>query len=95
MTAVDVALAVRDALNRRHSIASRSLDNHISKYITTVLVPKGGMIPVDANRLKKLGIPCVFEVASMPDSHGHALFEPSALVEALRSVVLTASAATS
>lgn len=90
MAAVDVALAVVDALNRRHSADSRSLDNRLPQYINTVLVPKGGLIPVDVPALKSLGVASVIDVASTRDSDGRVVFEPTALVDALGAVVLGA-----
>eukprot|EP00803_Ostreobium_quekettii_P000276 evm.model.scf_2215.2 EVM.evm.TU.scf_2215.2 scf_2215:6275-11096(+) len=87
MTCADVAMAIVDALNRRHSKDSRSLSNLPCQYITTVLVPQGGTIPVDKSALRDLGIEAVHEVPSIRGDHGQALFEPEALVRALAMVV--------
>lgn len=87
MTAVDVASAIVDALNRKTS-NSQELDHPPSRYITTVLVPEGGQIPVDEKELQqKLGINTVLEVPSVRNDHGHVLFSPDALVDALDLVI--------
>ncbi|GMH38306.1 hypothetical protein BSKO_06190 [Bryopsis sp. KO-2023] len=87
MRATDVAQAVVDALNRQYAGNSRSLDNPTSAYITAMLVPRGGFIPVDMQGIEQLGVGMVLEVESVRDGDGDVLFDPEALVQAIDDVM--------
>lgn len=86
MNGTDVVEAIVDALNRRHS-SSRSLTNPVGAYVTAILVPRGGSIPVSAKEIEGLGVELIKEVASVQDKNGHTLFEPSSLVAAIEEIV--------
>jgi len=87
MRASDVAMAIVDALNRRHARDGRCLENGADRYLTTVLVPAGGGIPVDRECLRELGVESVQVVASVEGAQGQVLFDPEVLVECLGDVV--------
>ena len=88
MTASDIVVAVRDALNRRGASAKAGrLDNPASEYVTAVLVPRGGGVVVDREALGGLGVTRVVEVAAVQPAEGGALYDPDALVDAISAVV--------
>lgn len=86
MNGTDVVEAVVDALNRQYS-SNRSLNNPVEAYVTAILVPRGGSIPVNGKEIENLGIGLIKEVASVQDRNGHTLFDPSALVAAIEEIV--------
>ena len=89
MRASDVVLAITDALNRRGAFArAGQLDNSPATYVTTVLVPSGGEVEVDEEELLKLGIQNVISVESERGADGLPLYDPEALVAAIRSITM-------
>jgi 2-phospho-L-lactate transferase/gluconeogenesis factor (CofD/UPF0052 family) len=87
MAASDVVLAIVDALNRRGAFArTGKLDHPPSKYITTVLVPKGGQVVVDEDMLHELGVHNVVEVEAETNQEGAAMYDPDGLVAAIATI---------
>jgi len=87
MDATAVVRAVTAALNRTHSARSGSSLNHApSTYITAVLAPKGGGIPINMQELHEMGI-FVITVESTLTTSGEVRFEPQMLVEAMKAMV--------
>lgn len=88
MRASDVVKAVADALNRRGtSSRSGQLQHPLSAYVSTVVVPRGGPIEVDADVLEALGVGDVVEVAADLTADGVAMYDPEALVDAIAGIV--------
>ena len=87
MKASDVILAITDALNRRGASSKVGELRHVpSRYITKIIVPKGGPIEVDVESLKELGIKFVEETDSVPVEDG-VHFQPESLIASIGSLV--------
>lgn len=56
MAASDVVSAICSALNREHGRVSARLSAPPSSYVTALLAPRGGSIPVDRDALAQLGV---------------------------------------
>jgi 2-phospho-L-lactate transferase/gluconeogenesis factor (CofD/UPF0052 family) len=83
MKASDVVLSITDALNRRGASSKVGELRHLpSRYVTEILVPRGGPIEIDVEVLAELGIKRVVEVDSEPADTG-VHFEPDALMSEL------------
>lgn len=63
------------------------------RYVNALLVPRGGDVAVDAQRLRALGVGHIEEVESTRDESGRVLFEPAALVAAIGQVLAVHRAA--
>ncbi|KAK9811414.1 hypothetical protein WJX72_003619 [[Myrmecia] bisecta] len=87
MAATDIVQAVCDTLNRRCARRGDELHHTADAYVTALLVPRGGGIEVDREGLSHLGIRRVVDVDSLQDSSGNCIFDPSALVAAIRDIV--------
>ncbi|XP_021811491.1 uncharacterized protein YNL011C isoform X2 [Prunus avium] len=79
--------AITDALNRTYGNPHNCLANLPSQYINTVLVPKGGEIPIDVQRLAAQGIFNVIVVDSIHDPKAGVVFDPKSLIQALVDVI--------
>ena len=93
MGVLDICRAVASSLNRQHARAAggrgaRPLGNPLSDYLTTVLAPQGCDFDLQAaqQELQGQGIQLLV-VPSEADDHGRVVFEPRALVAALRTTV--------
>lgn len=87
MKASDVILAITDALNRRGASSKVGELRHVpSRYITKIIVPKGGPIEVDVESLEELGIKYVVETESIPADAG-VHFKPESLISSIGSLV--------
>ena len=92
MTAADFVRAVTDALNRAScSHTDKILRHSPSEYVTHIVVPEGGAVPIDRDALASLGVVSIVEVASMQED-GKLVYEPGALVDAFRSVAAESKA---
>ncbi|XP_060974768.1 uncharacterized protein YNL011C isoform X3 [Cannabis sativa] len=78
--------AITDALNRTHGDRQHCIKNLPGQYINTLLVPKDGEIPVNAQTLAAQGIFDVIYVNSVRDPKVGVLFDPKSLIEALAEV---------
>ncbi|MEW5302902.1 MAG: hypothetical protein WDW36_005641 [Sanguina aurantia] len=87
MTAADMVQAVCDALNRRRNRKGQRLRFRPPAYVTGLLVPRGGAIPVDMAALNLLGVRHVLEVDSQVTSDGAVVFEPRALVLQIEAII--------
>ncbi|XP_062095889.1 uncharacterized protein YNL011C [Humulus lupulus] len=79
--------AITDALNRTHGDRQNCLKNLPGQYINTLLVPKGGEIPVNIQTLAAQGIVDVIYVNSVCDPKIGVLFDSKSLIEALAEVI--------
>ncbi|KAF3452092.1 hypothetical protein FNV43_RR08188 [Rhamnella rubrinervis] len=79
--------AITDALNRTYGDPHNSLKNLPNQYINTLLVPKDGEIPVDAQILAAQGIFDVIPVNSMRDLSAGVIFDPKSLIQALANLI--------
>ena len=87
MTATDVVRAITAALNRAHSERESSqLDHPCATYVSTVLAPQRGEIPIDKEELRRMGIQ-LFMVESETTAEGAVVFNSPALVETVKAVV--------
>lgn len=87
MKASDVILAITDALNRRGASSKVGELRHLpSRYVTEIIVPRGGPIEVDVDSLKELGIKRVVETESVPVENG-VHFQPESLIASIGSLV--------
>lgn len=93
MGVADICRAIASSLNRQHakvalSRGARPLGNPLGDYLTTVLAPQGCDfdLPAAQQELQAQGIQLV-TVPSELDDHGRVVFEPRALVAALRTAV--------
>ena len=86
MSASGYVAAVCNALNRSgEPDPARRLQNPVSKYVTTVIAPKGGGMPLDVDVLHAMGITNVIEVAAKKNQSGTgAEYDVQALIQALR-----------
>ncbi|XP_050107250.1 uncharacterized protein YNL011C [Malus sylvestris] len=79
--------AITDALNRTYGNPHKSLESLPNQYINTLLVPKGGEVPVDVQRLAAQGIFNVIVVDSIHDLKAGVVFDPKSLIQALAGVI--------
>ncbi|KAM7255308.1 hypothetical protein ACFE04_020549 [Oxalis oulophora] len=79
--------AITDALNRTYGDPNNCLKNHPSKYVNTLLVPKGGEVPIDAEKLATQGIINVIVVDSARDPKLGIIFDPRSLIQALADLI--------
>ncbi|KAM1108192.1 hypothetical protein TB2_004741 [Malus domestica] len=79
--------AITDALNRTYGNPHKSLESLPNQYINTLLVPKGGEVPVDVQRLAAQGIFNVIVVDSIRDPKAGVVFDPKSLIQALAGVI--------
>lgn len=88
MTASACVDAVVHALNRRaqRNPECPGLGRLPGAFVTHLLVPEGGGILVDREQLEERGITRVVVVRSVRKAKGTALYDPAALVEALRAI---------
>ncbi|KAL3159677.1 hypothetical protein ABBQ38_010083 [Trebouxia sp. C0009 RCD-2024] len=84
MGAADVVLALQHSLNRRGTDSELSLPG--VAYVTAMLVPTGGEIHVDKQRLLDLGVRRIVQVDAVQHA-GSCQFEPEALVSAIKCIV--------
>lgn len=83
MTASGVVMAVVNALNRaKDPNEKRRCAFDVSDYITTVIAPECGGIPLDLDALRSMGVRRVVEVAAKPNEHG-AEYDVPALIREL------------
>lgn len=75
--------AITDALNRTCGSLHNCLDNPTSDYINTLMVPKGGQIPLDSQHLAAQGIFQVITVDTINDPKVGIIFDPRSLIQAL------------
>ena len=88
MKASDVVLAITDALNRRGASSKVGELRHLpSRYVTELIVPRGGPIEIDAEVLAELGIKRVVEGDSEPTEYGGVHFVPDALIASIGGLV--------
>ncbi|XP_057247079.1 uncharacterized protein YNL011C isoform X2 [Beta vulgaris subsp. vulgaris] len=79
--------AITDALNRTHGNSKYCLNNPPSMYVNTILVPRNGEIPVDANALSNQGIYDVVTVDSLQDPKVGITFDPNSLIQSLADIL--------
>ncbi|CAG9463252.1 unnamed protein product [Pedinophyceae sp. YPF-701] len=83
MTAADIVDALICAMNRRNATKGAT-DHAPSKYVTCVVVPRGGGIRVDVDRLAAMGVRRVLEADAEPVGEGKVHYDPDSLVDAIR-----------
>ncbi|CAI0444919.1 unnamed protein product [Linum tenue] len=79
--------AIADALNRRYGDPHNCLRYSESQYVNTLLVPKGGAIPIDLHSLNAQGIFDVIVVDSVEDPKVGIIFDPASLINALADLI--------
>ncbi|CAI0444886.1 unnamed protein product [Linum tenue] len=79
--------AMADALNRRYGDPHNCLGYSESQYVNTLLVPKGGAIPIDLHSLNAQGIFDVIVVDSVEDPKVGIIFDPASLINALADLI--------
>ncbi|KAK7302928.1 hypothetical protein RJT34_13825 [Clitoria ternatea] len=79
--------AITDALNRTYGDPGNRLQNPPSQYINTLLVPRNGEIPVDADRLVAQGIFDVIVVDSLRDPKVGIIYDPKSLIRSLADLI--------
>ena len=95
MGVLDIIYAITSSLNRQYARGGdssnwRTLRNPASKYVTAVLAPEGGEFDAEIVRdqlFQQLGIRTVVTVPSELDDQGRRVFQPKAVIAALRQVV--------
>ncbi|KAG6541761.1 hypothetical protein Mapa_016773 [Marchantia paleacea] len=88
MAASDFVTAVNNALNRKYCNDPQHLLQYpASQYVNVVLVPKGGEILVDYDRLTAMNISNVMEVTSIVDERVGVIYKPKALISALKRIL--------
>ena len=88
MLALEMVLALCDALNRRQSARGLGpLQHPPSAYVSTLIVPKDGSIEVDREELARLGVLQVHVVDSVQDDHGRCVYDPDSLVAGIDAVL--------
>lgn len=88
LSASDFVTAITDALNRTHGDPQKSLHNPANDYVNTLLVPRGGQVPVNVEHLAAQGIFQVVTVDSIHDPKVGVVFDPRSLIGALTSLIL-------
>ena len=87
MSASGYVAAVVHALNRAEEPnVDRRLRNSASDYVTVLIAPKGGGMPLDIANLKQMGISNIVEVSAKKRTTGQegAEYDVPALIQALR-----------
>jgi hypothetical protein len=86
MSASACVAAVADALNRAYEPnPERRLSHRVSDYVTVVIAPRGGGIPLDRGDLEAMGVRTVVEVDAKRNPSGTgAEYDVPALIRALR-----------
>ncbi|KAK7306555.1 hypothetical protein VNO77_44503 [Canavalia gladiata] len=79
--------AITDALNRTYGQPGNRLQNPPSHYINTLLVPRGGEIPVDIECLSAQGIFDVIVVDSLRDPKVGIIYDPKSLITSLANLI--------
>eukprot|EP00250_Pteridium_aquilinum_P000473 c10513_g1_i2 orf=59-1267(+) len=87
MSASDFVVSICDALNRKHGVPEKSLNFSATAYINCMLVPNGGAIKVDRDKLTDLGLRKVVTVETTHDEKGSVIYEPRALIQALKHAI--------
>ena len=83
MDAVGYVMAVVNALNRAEEPKpERRCQFGVGDYVSTVIAPKGGGIPLDVDELKRIGVRRVIEVDAKENARG-AEYDVTALICAL------------
>jgi hypothetical protein len=91
MKASDVVQAIVNALKRKPNPGpadSELIRNEASDYVTHLIVPKGGAIEVDREKLSLLGVKEVVEVAASIDEEIGVVYDPEGVVRAIGGVLL-------
>lgn len=86
MRVSDIINAICNALNRKHS-RGHFLQNPASMYVTDIIVPMGGTIPVDRELIRKLGVERIVEAPTVKNNRGLIRFVPEDLVDAMSMLV--------
>ncbi|MCO5572813.1 hypothetical protein L7F22_026572 [Adiantum nelumboides] len=89
MSASDFVVSICNALNRKHGDSQKSLNFPATAYINCMLVPKGGAIRVDMEKLLSLGVNKVVTVGVIKDDKGGLIYEPRALIQALKQAIVS------
>ena len=86
MSASGYVAAVVDALNRAYEPKpGRRLSHAVSDYVTVVIAPRGGGMPLDLGELHAMGVRTIIEVdAKKKPSGTGAEYDVPALIQALR-----------
>ncbi|KAJ7947074.1 Maternal effect embryo arrest 18 protein [Quillaja saponaria] len=79
--------AITNALNRTYGDPCNRLENIPVQYVNTLLVPRGGEIPVDVQCLTDQGIFDVVVVDSINDPKVGIIYDPKSLIEALGNLI--------
>ncbi|KAK7412440.1 hypothetical protein VNO78_03901 [Psophocarpus tetragonolobus] len=79
--------AITDALNRTYGEPSNRLQNLPNHYINTLLVPRGGEIPVDVDCLAAQGIFDVIVADSLRDPKVGIIYDPRSLIRCLADLI--------
>jgi hypothetical protein len=83
MDAAGYVMAVVNALNRAEEPKpERRCTFGVADYVTTVIAPKGGGMPLDVDELKRIGVRRVIEVDAKENARG-AEYDVAALIRAL------------
>jgi len=86
MTASGFVVSICDALNRKYcNDPCLSLQHKPSAYVSVMLVPAGGEIPVDMETLTGMGINHVVTVGTVEEERLGRIYKPKALIAALQS----------
>ena len=62
----------------------RRLQKPVSAYVTTVIAPKGGGMPLDTDALRSMGVSRIIEVDAKKKPTGGAEYDVPKLIQALR-----------
>ncbi|KAL2620871.1 hypothetical protein R1flu_001076 [Riccia fluitans] len=88
MSASDIVISVCNALNRKYCNDPQHLLQYpASHYVNVVLVPKGGEIRVDYDKLTAMNISTVTEVSSVIDERVGVIYKPKALISAIKRIL--------
>ncbi|XP_020264163.1 uncharacterized protein YNL011C [Asparagus officinalis] len=88
LSASDFVAAITDALNRTHGDPHKSLANPPGDYVNTLLVPRGGEVPVNIDYLAAQGVRQVVTVDSIHDPKVGVIFDPTSLISTLTNLIL-------
>ncbi|KAH7299120.1 hypothetical protein KP509_25G073700 [Ceratopteris richardii] len=89
MSASDFVVSICNTLNRKHSDPRKTLNFPATMYINYIIVPSGGSIEVDTKALLSLGINRVISVKIMHDEKDRPIYEPKALIQALKQIIIS------
>ncbi|CAB1184519.1 unnamed protein product [Spirodela intermedia] len=87
MSASDFVTAIANALDRTYGDPQKRLKKLPGEYVNSLLVPRGGQVPVDTECLAAQGIFHVVTVESILDPKLGVIFDPKSLVEALVNLI--------